>query len=134
MTETIRYSKIYLEDLALGGGTREVTLADGRVVTLSEITNERIAAALPSVNASIVLFTNSFVYASAHESLLAAVNAAGTTISTICISTVTTVTASLTIPSNVTIWFLASGRLSINSGVTVTIAGPLIAPSSFPFS
>ena len=37
MTETIKYSKIGLEDLRRGEGTFEVTLADGRVVTMSEI-------------------------------------------------------------------------------------------------
>jgi hypothetical protein len=35
--ETIRYSKIFLEDLATGTGTEQVTLADGRVVSLSKV-------------------------------------------------------------------------------------------------
>lgn len=35
--ETIRYSKIYLEDLARGNGTDKVTLADGRVVSMTKI-------------------------------------------------------------------------------------------------
>lgn len=37
MTEQIRYTKIYQEDLALGTGTEEVTLADGQVVALHQI-------------------------------------------------------------------------------------------------
>lgn len=37
MTEQIRYTKIYREDLALGTGTEEVTLADGQVVALHQI-------------------------------------------------------------------------------------------------
>lgn len=37
MTETIRYALISKQDLRLGTGTFEVTLADGRRVTLDEV-------------------------------------------------------------------------------------------------
>jgi len=37
MTETIRFNRIGKQDLRIGNGTFEVVLADGRVVTLSEI-------------------------------------------------------------------------------------------------
>ena len=37
MVETIRYGLIALQDLALGEGSVEVTLADGRVVTLDRV-------------------------------------------------------------------------------------------------
>lgn len=38
MTETIRYGLIGRQDIRWGSGTFEVTLADGRVVTLDEVT------------------------------------------------------------------------------------------------
>jgi len=43
--ETIRYSKIFLEDLETGNGTSKVTLADGRVVTLTKIRLPLVATA-----------------------------------------------------------------------------------------
>jgi hypothetical protein len=37
MTETIRYTPIGRQDIRFGTSTYEVTLADGRVVTLDEV-------------------------------------------------------------------------------------------------
>lgn len=50
MTETVRYSPIFREDLALGTGTREVTLADGRVVVLHEVSADTLGLHLPFLN------------------------------------------------------------------------------------
>ena len=44
MTETIKYSKIFAEDLAIGSGTGLVELSDGRQVALSEINLSTFAA------------------------------------------------------------------------------------------
>ena len=60
MTETIRYGLIGLEDLATGTGSFEVTLADGRVVILSQIDLARIvtgltAGAVPFVGTDLKL-------------------------------------------------------------------------------
>lgn len=46
MTETIRYGLIGLEDLAIGTGTYEVVLADGRVAVLTQIDLARILTGL----------------------------------------------------------------------------------------
>ncbi len=37
MVETLRYTKLYTEDLDIGTGRREVVLADGRVALLTQI-------------------------------------------------------------------------------------------------
>lgn len=50
--ETIRYSKIFLEDLETGNGTSKVTLADGRVVTLTKIRLPLVAPAGTTVIAA----------------------------------------------------------------------------------
>ena len=49
MTETLRYTPIYKEDLALGTGVKEVTLADGRVVMLHEINSSTLNGAFVNV-------------------------------------------------------------------------------------
>lgn len=37
MVETLSYSKVYLEDIDIGTGYREVTLQDGRIVLLRQV-------------------------------------------------------------------------------------------------
>ena len=58
----------------------------------------------------------------------AAIAALGSNTSTLLIPDVTTVSASTTVPANVTLWFLGDGQLSIASAQTVTINGPIQAP------
>ena len=48
MTETIRYGLIGVEDLSRGTGSFEVTLADGRVVILSQVNLVRLPSGLTS--------------------------------------------------------------------------------------
>lgn len=60
MVETITYSKVFAQDLALGTGTQSVTLADGSTETLDEINIATFGggfteASIPFANASGVL-------------------------------------------------------------------------------
>ena len=48
MTETIRYSLLGAQDIRWGDGTFEVTLADGRVVTLDEVNLSHIPLISPN--------------------------------------------------------------------------------------
>ncbi len=52
----------------------------------------------------------------------------------ITVSSVETVSANLTVCSNLTVAFTGSGQLSVNTGVTVTINGPMEAPLKQIFS
>lgn len=61
-------------------------------------------------------------------SLSAAITAISTTQATIEIPALTTVSSSLTIPSNVTLHFMGQGQISVSAAQTLTINGPIIAP------
>lgn len=63
-----------------------------------------------------------------YATLSAAITAIGATQSTIEIPATTTVSASLTIPANVTLLFLGAGMISVSSGQTLTVNGPIQAP------
>lgn len=64
----------------------------------------------------------------AYASLSAAITAIGSTQSTIEIPAATTVSASLTIPANVTLLLVGAGMISVSSAQTLTINGPILAP------
>lgn len=49
-------------------------------------------------------------------------------IKTLRVSNLQTVSGNITVCSNVTLWIIGSGRISINTSVTLIINGPLIAP------
>lgn len=57
----------------------------------------------------------------------AALTAIGSATATLLISADTTVSSSATVPSTLTLWFVGSGQLSISSGQTATINGPIVA-------
>ena len=57
MTETIRYGLIGLEDLAVGTGQFEVTLADGRVAVLNQIDLARLLSGLTARSVPFVAST-----------------------------------------------------------------------------
>ncbi|MHB9132643.1 MAG: hypothetical protein ACYDBB_16360 [Armatimonadota bacterium] len=61
-------------------------------------------------------------------SLAGAVTAAGTAQTTIAVSTPQNVTADLVVPATVTLAFTGNGQLTIATGKTLTIRGPLLAP------
>ena len=60
-------------------------------------------------------------------SLTAAVAYAGSTVYTLLITEGSTVSANVTVPSTLTLWFLGQGKLTVDSGKTVTINGPLVS-------
>lgn len=45
-----------------------------------------------------------------------------------------TVSANATVPSTTTLFFLGAGVLTIANGVTLTIAGPIVAPNAQTFA
>jgi hypothetical protein len=65
----------------------------------------------------------------AYASLSAAVAAIGSSPAVIEIPATTTVSASLTVPSNVTLQFTGPGMVSVSAGQTLTINGPIVASS-----
>jgi len=68
-----------------------------------------------------------FIFASQFTTLAVAISNIGTDEKTLVISEEEAVTADLTIPSNVSLMFLAGGSLSISSGEVVTINGDIQA-------
>jgi hypothetical protein len=70
--------------------------------------------------------TNQY-YVGTYASFAAAISAIGSTPATLVIDSSQTVSTSLTVPSNVTLRFTNAGALSIASGQTVTINGPIQA-------
>ena len=64
----------------------------------------------------------------AYASLSAAITAIGSTQAVIEIPATTTVSATLTSPANITLSFTGAGMVSVSSGQTLTINGPLQAP------
>lgn len=64
----------------------------------------------------------------AYASLSAAVTALGSTQSTIEIGATTTVSATLTVPSNITLLIIGAGLISVSASQTLTINGPIQAP------
>lgn len=68
------------------------------------------------------------VFAADYANFNAAITAIGSNTRTLVIASSSTVTTSVTSPSNVTLWFVGTGQLSVNSGQTLTIAGAIIAP------
>jgi len=69
----------------------------------------------------------SVVNVNTYATFEAAIAALGSTTATLLIPDVTPVSASVTVPANITLWFLGSGQLEVASAQTVTINGPLIA-------
>jgi hypothetical protein len=55
MTETIKYSKIYKEDLATGSGTEYITLPDGKAVALTRINIKELCNITFSVGSLLVV-------------------------------------------------------------------------------
>lgn len=123
--ETIRYSPIGKEDLGIGQGSYEVTLADGRVVMLGQINLDILEAGGSSK--PFKLLNQDYYPESSYSTFAAAVSAAGSSIRTLAIPRLETITANVTVPTTLTLLFTGTGQLSINTGVTVTINGPVIA-------
>jgi hypothetical protein len=64
-----------------------------------------------------------------YESLAAAISAIGSEVRTLKVANVLTVTSDLTVPQNVTLSFALDGQINVAAGATLTISGPLCAPT-----
>lgn len=129
MTETIRYTRISLQDLDLGSGTSQVVLADGRVVTMDQISLAGIAQ-----EAGVMSFDQVAVQSVKHASLAVAIASLGSTVATIVIANLQSIDSNTTVPSNITLQFVDQGEVSVASGATFTINGRILAPNRQIFS
>lgn len=136
MTETVRYSRIYLEDLDLGAGSGQVVLADGRVVTLSQVNLDRISDQLSRASTLLPykVLGQKWYGLAGYNTLDEALDAIGSDTRTLLVTTATSVTTNTTIPTNVTLWVMGEGSFSVSSGVTLTLSGPLMAAFRTIFS
>lgn len=129
MTETIRYSRVYLEDLDIGAGTGQVVLADGRVVSLSQVNLDLISDQLSRVSALLpykVMGTRWYGLAG-YKTLDDALAAIGTDTRTLIVTTPTDISINTTIPTNVTLHVTGEGSFAVAASVTLTLSGPLEA-------
>jgi hypothetical protein len=136
VTETIRYSKVYLEDLGLGAGSSQVVLADGRVVTLSQVNLDLISNQLAHAAALLpykVLGTRWYGLAG-YNTFDEALDAIGSDTRTLLVTSATSITADTTVPTNVTLWVMGEGSFAVASGITLTLSGPLMAAFRTIFS
>jgi len=156
MTETVQFSKIGKQDIQIGFGTFEVTLADGRVVTLDEVdigylvgdafTEANLPVSVAGVGRLGRVTDNArglwmhgraskwfsllgeVVYAEDFDTFADAITDIGTTERTLLINKSMEVTGAVTVNAATTLWFVNQGALNINSGVTVTHNGLTKAP------
>lgn len=138
MTETVRYSRIYLPDLSVGTGSGQVVLADGRVVSMDEVNLDLLAHQLSGRSGLLpikVLDTKWYAMAG-YNTLSDALVAIGTDTRTLLIATPLSIATATSIPSNVTVLLVGEGSFAIASGITLTFASPnvLQAPSRRIFS
>jgi len=73
-------------------------------------------------------------YANEYTTFAAAITAIGSTVSTLVVSEVETVAATLTVPSTLTLRFIGAGQLSVSATYTVTVSGEVEAPRRQIFS
>lgn len=129
MTETIRYSRIALQDLDLGSGTTQVTLADGRVVTMDQVSLAGIAQ-----DAGVMSYDQVAVQSVKHASLVDAITTLGSTLATVVIANLQSVGSNVTVPATLTLCFVDQGEVAVASGATLTINGRIVAPNRQIFS
>ncbi len=127
--ETIRYTRIGLEDLDLGSGSSQVTLADGRSVVMNQVNLGGI-----SQDAEVMSFDRLAVQCVKHSSLVAAIASLGSTVATIVYSTQQTVASNLTAPETLTLMPIDQGEVSVSSGATFTVNARVLAPNKQIFS
>lgn len=63
----------------------------------------------------------------AYTNFNTAITTLGTATTTLVINKTVTVTATTTVPDNITLMFLGAGMIHVNTGITLTINGPVIA-------
>lgn len=129
MTETIRYSRICLQDLDLGTGTTQITLADGRVVSMDQVSLAGIAQ-----DAGVMSFNECAVQSVKHASLAHAISTLGSTLCTVVIASLQSIGSDTTVPATMTLCFVDQGEVAVASGSTLTVNGRILAPNRQIFS
>ena len=114
--ETLTYSKLGVADLALGEAAFETRLADGRVVALSQLGLR-----------DLVKQGTSCHLLSEYSTLTAALSTLGAGLSELWVTQNVTVSSNTTIPTNVVVKIFRGAVVTVNSGVTLTLNGPLLA-------
>lgn len=127
--ETIRYSRIGLQDLDIGTGTTQVTLADGRVVTMDQVSLAGLAQ-----DAGVMSYDQVAVQSVRHASLAAAITTLGSTVATVVIANLQSIGSNTTVPANLTLLFVDQGEVTVTSGATLTVNGRVWAPNRQIFS
>ena len=152
--ETIKFSPIGKQDLRIGNGKFEVTLADGSTVLLDDVdigylsgdsfteanlppptgsgklarvTNNARGLWMDGPNSAWYQLTNETVNVLNFSSFSAAVTDIGSAVRTLVIPRSMAVTGAVSVPSTITLMFVNTGDLNISGGVTVTIAGPILS-------
>ena len=87
-----------------------------------------------TTSAAMVLLPSGVVYSTAYADLDTAVSNIGATPTTLIVNSSFTVTNNVTVPSTLFLLFYRNGSLSVPTGKTVTINGPLEAPLSKIFN
>ncbi len=128
MTETVRYSKVYLDDLAIGTGSGQVVLADGRVVVMQEINPDAIAARLAGTTSTgpYKVLTGNWSVLDGYATLDEALDAIGSSTRLLIVAAATIISVNTTIPANVELWVLGEGFFTCTA--TLTLNCKLHAP------
>lgn len=119
--ETIKFSRLGIEDLNTGTGTFEVTLADGRVVTLQQVNGDLIP-------------WQSFKNVEEYASFADAVSKIGSASTTLFVGTAQTVSTAVTVPSTLHVLVIGSGTFTKSGSGTIAFNGPFDAPLKQVFS
>ena len=127
MTETIRYSRLYLPDLSIGTGSGQVVLADGRVVSMDEVNLDAISDQVAPLAGNLLpykVLNDKWYGLKGYSTLADALRAIGTDTRTLIITTSTAIDISISIPSNIKLWIVGAGIFVIASGKTLTLNSP----------
>lgn len=101
---------------------------DGRVPTQSE--NDALAGTSgtpSSANKYLTALDPTVIDGKSYATFAAAVTAIGATETTLRVSSALTVTGNLTVPANCSLQFIGVGKLTVSTGVTLTIVAPVSA-------
>jgi hypothetical protein len=110
----------------VGTGTGQVQLADGRVVSLDQVSLDLISHDLATRTPLLpfkVLGPRWYGMAG-YATLEAALQSIGSGTCTVLVMMPATLSASITVPNNVTLWLDGEGAISVAAGATLTIASP----------
>jgi hypothetical protein len=97
-------------------------LADGRVVVMDQVSLAGIAH-----DAGVLSFDQVAVQSVRHPSLAHAIATLGSTVATVVIANLQTIETDTNVPLNITLQFVDQGQVSVTSGVTFLVNGPVVA-------